>query len=241
MKRIQLLLSLGLASALLLTACGGDDDDDNGDNGNGGNTPGATQTTTSGGTPSGGDATNTPSSGGNGNGNGGSELEDAIRNLAGKSFTASYEIVTTVEGSDQTGTITIVQDEPRFATVMQLTSGTIAIIENESGSFSCFGSGTFGTCNRGDQTLGSVFDLREVADDAGDLSSYNQIDDRTINGRDSRCWQGTDPESELETTFCVSKRDGLLTFSGAEGFEMSLVDFSDDIDEDLFELPYPVQ
>lgn len=244
-KRIQLLLSLGLASSLLLAACGGDDDDSGDDDT--GDTPSATQSA-SGETPSGGDATNTPETddddddddNGNGNG-GGSELEERIRDLAGKRFQATYEVTTTVDGSEQTGTITMAQDEPRFATVMELTDGTIAIIENDEGSFSCFGADTVGICNRAAGGQGSIFDLREVADDAGDLSSYSKIDDRNINGRDSDCWEGTEPESGVESTFCISKDDGVLTLTSTGEFEMALTDYSEDIDDELFELPYPVQ
>ena len=242
-KRFQLLLSLGLASSLLLAACGGDDDDSGDDDT--GDTPSATQTTASGETPSGGDATNTAEpddddDNGNGNG-GGSELEERIRDLAGRSFQATYEVTTTVEGSEQTGTIVMAQDEPRFATVMELSDGTIAIIENDEGSFSCFGAGTVGICSRAADGQGSIFDLREVTDDAGDLASYNKIEDRNINGRDSDCWQGTEPESGVESTFCLSKDDGVLTLTSTGEFEMVLTDYSDDIDDELFELPYPVQ
>ncbi len=241
MKRIQLLLSLGIASALLLAACVGDDDsgdDDSGDN------PSATQTTASGETPSGGDPTNTPETNDdddddNGNGNGISELQDRIQDLAGKTFQASYEVVTEVGGAEQTGTITIAQDEPRFATVMELSDGTIAIIENEDGSFSCFGSANFGTCTRSGGDQGSIFDLREITEDAGDLGSYNKIDDRDVNGRDSECWQGT--EAGVESTFCIGKEDGFLTYTESSGFTMSLTDYSDDVDDEIFELPYPVQ
>lgn len=244
MKRILLLLSLGLVSAMLLAACGGDDDSGDDDSGD---TPSATETPANGETPSGGDATNTPEpdddddNGGNGNGGDGGELADLITDLAGKTFQASYEITTESQGTEQTGSMTIAQDAPRFATIMELEDGTIAIIEDETGSYSCFGAGTFGTCTRGSDPQGSIFDLREVSEDAGDLGAYDKIDDRDVNGRDSACWQGTDPDSGVESVFCVSKDDGVITYTSSSGFEMSLTDYSDNVDDEIFELPYAVQ
>lgn len=228
---------------MVLAACGGDDDDDDG--GDATNTPDTTQTTT-GGTPSGNEspeATNTPEdddddddNGGNG-GDGGSELERAIRNLADRKFQATYELSGEVDGVKQTGTMIIAQDKPRFATIMEFEEGKIAIIETEDGAYSCFGSGDFGTCTRGEGD-GSLFDLRDISDDAGDLSGFERVADREVNGRDSSCWMGVEDETNIETTFCISKSGGLLTFSGSEDIEISLTDFKETIDAELFELPY---
>lgn len=241
MKRLQLLLSLGLASTLLLAACGGDDDDDDG--GDATNTPAASQTTSGGGTPSDGEtpqATNTPEDDDDDddNGDGGSALEEALRDLADRKFQATYEMSAEVDGAKQTGTMIIAQDKPRFATIMEFSEGTIAIIETEEGAYSCFGAGDFGTCTRGDTGEGSIFDLRDISDEAGDLSGFDKVEDRNINGRDSSCWTGVEGESEIETTFCISKSDGILTFSGSEDIEIALTDFSEDVDDEVFELPY---
>jgi hypothetical protein len=241
-KRISMLLSLGLASALVLAACGGDDD--NGNNGaDAGNTPASGQTTT-GNTPTngGGQATNTPSSDpGGGNGGDASELEDLLGRFVDRTFKATFATSFTDEGVTQEGTITIAQDAPRYAMSMESPEGDFGVYENEDGSFSCFGSEGFGQCSRGSLLSGSFFDIRDVAEDEADLTSYRRIEDRNVGGRDSRCWQGIDSETNSENTVCLSKADGILTYVGGDGFEMTLQDFSSTVSDEDFKLPYSVR
>ncbi len=229
MKRIQLLLSLGLASALLLAACGGNDDD-NGDGADSGNTPANGEQ----------GATNTPSNGGGGNGGDASELEDLIGRLVDRTFKATFESKTMDEGVEQTGTMSIAQDRPRYAMTIATPDGDFGVYENSEGTFSCFGSDGFGQCSRGSLLGGSIFDLRNIAEDEDDLSTYRRVDDRNVGGRDSRCWQGVDSETNTQTVVCLSKSDGFLTYIGSEGFEMTLQEFSNNVSDEDFELPYSV-
>ena len=238
MKRIQLLISLGLASALLLAACGGDDDGSGADSGT---TPGAGQTATNN-TPTDGGTqpTNPPSDGGGGNAGDTAELEQLLRRLVDGTFKATFETVFENEGVEERGTMTLAQDPPRYSMRIESPDGLLGIFENEEGSFSCFGSDGFGQCSRGSLVGGSFFDIRDVAEDTADLATYRRIDDRTVNGRDSRCWQGTDSATNSETVVCLAKSGGFVTYVSGDGTEMTLQEYSDRPSDDDFELPFPV-
>lgn len=243
----RILLSLGLAATLLLGACGGDDDDDD-DSGDTTATTAAGQSATSEGTGTTGEATKpadatkepTTDSGGSG-ASIPDDLKEVLGDFASAEFTATYELKT----SAGDGTNTVVQKGDKYAATMALGGTDVTIIVDGDVSYTCFNVAGAGTCTKGDGGVageGDVPDLRDFTALAEEASAeYKSIDDREVNGFDSKCWEVTDSASNTAVVMCIAEDEKTVSLVESEGFTMELKEYSKDVDDSAFEPPYPVQ
>lgn len=236
----RVLLSLGLAATLLLGACGGDDDDD--DSGDTTATTAAGQSATSEGTGTTGGATKEPTKDSGGSG---ASIPDDLKKILGDfesaAFTATYDLKT----SAGTGTNTVVQKGDKYAATMGLGGTDVTIIVDGDVSYTCFKIAGTGTCTKtegGAAGEGDVPDLRDFTALAEDVSAeFKAVDDRKVNGFDSKCWEVTDSASDSTVLMCVAEDEKTVSLVESEGFTMELKKYSKDVDESAFEPPFPVQ
>lgn len=240
--KFRMLMTLALAGMLTAAACGGDDDDSGDDAANGG----------------GGEATQTAGEGTPSGGNGGSAtpaaddddpVSDLLADASDKTYRVTYEVAFTEDGATQEGEMTFAQKPPK--SLMQIAiSGSedfeeLAMIDDGTDSYTCFKSGDSGQCLKslGADGLGenfTLFDMKKVTQRVKEDKSIKEVSGQKIAGRDSRCFEGTFDETGEQSTVCIDKRDGILTFIESESTKIKATEISDKVDDKLFEPPYPV-
>lgn len=251
------ILAAGIAlamSAALFAACGGDDDDgdDNGDNGD--NTPVATRTAASAGddTPEPAPTDDAPP------GDPGDDGDVAeIKELAGKfvqaTFTANYELTGAPGESLAQGTITLTKrGSERFRFDLTSSEGQLIFIQTPDITASCLTDASLlgvefdipegeGVCFEqalGGQGLGNFAeDFQAFVD--GDVAVL-ETSERTIVGETVKCYL-TREENEEVTNVCINNDGILLAVESPDGSRLEASDFSTDVDDGEFELPWEIR
>ena len=243
--KIRFLMVAALAAMLTAAACGGDDDTGDATDNTGGGA--ATQPTT-GQTPSGGSgSSDTATPGGNG---GDDDFSDLLADASDKTYAVSYEIeITGDDGKVQEGTVIFAQDPPKSRMEISLGDNAefeeLILIEDGTGSFTCFKSGDSGQCLKSGATGGlgdnfTLFDVKRVVARVKEDKDIKEVSGQQIAGRDSRCFEGKFPDTEEEGLFCIDKGDGILTLVDSASTKFKATEISTKVDDKLFEPPYPL-
>jgi hypothetical protein len=231
--RWLLVPSFVVICSLLTSACGG----------GGGEKPGAA-TPPAGNTP---EAAATP--GGEG---GGGQFGDLGQKFAAATFKAVYEIKSSGEGQDFSGTMTLYKKGDNLREDLEAESGgektSLAFITTPDTSYMCSGATDTeaATCFSAPTEAGQgpeqmVADIEALLTDPSvDIVSTSS---RNIAGEDADCYTLQSPEIEGEAEICLSDEGvPLSTTSAAQGVETTLLatDFSRDVSDSDFVPPYPV-
>ncbi|MGE0599330.1 MAG: hypothetical protein AB7J35_07195 [Dehalococcoidia bacterium] len=248
--KLRYLLSLSLVGVLLLGACGGDDDDNSGDD-----SGGAAATSTS---PS--DATKTseqptfstsdnktPSGGSSGSESANSSFEKLAEAALSKTYQATYDMELTLNGEVQKGTATYANKSPNFAAILSLSGGTagslkLTLINDGKDSYVCTDFGIGGNCSKSSGGIAdSGVDIKKQLEGATTGKEIKEVEKRTIAGRTARCFEATDTTTKAVTTYCMDAKDNIMLALETGGtMKLTATEVSTNVDDKLFELPYPV-
>lgn len=252
MLKLRYLLSLSLAGALLLGACGGDDDDDTGDdspNGDATSTVASDATKTSDQpTTASGDktaeatkpaATPSPESAN-------STLEKLALEAVKSTYQAKYDIEIAFSGETQKGTAVFANKAPKFASIITLTAAgagsiKLSVINDGTATYVCSDFGLGGNCSKDTSDIAAGADVKKALEEATKGRQVKEVGGRTIAGRSARCFEATDTTTNSVTTYCIDSKDSIMLALETSGaMKLTATEVESSVDEKLFELPFPV-
>ena len=237
--------------ALVLSACGGGDDDDGGEDNE---TPAATEAPSDDGDEGEDDGETGEDDGG---GAGSEEIDALLQRFGDSTFRADYEVtgITSADLGFEDPVFTMYKDgreRLRFdiSGIIEGEEVAIIFIENaEAGGFCVRGDiglpiegGADGACFT-DSQLGEQ--LGSISDNFDELENtdFDVLDEseRQIAGQDAQCYRLKDLSDQTESDVCVNDDGALLYLSDEDGTVFEATDFSAEVSDSDFDLPYEVQ
>jgi hypothetical protein len=164
-----------------------------------------------------------------------------------KTYQAKYDVEISSSGINQKGTAVFANKSPKFASTIKLnTAGVefaITIINDGKDTYFCNDIGAGGSCSK-DSSLGQAagVDVKKAVEEARKGNDVKELEKRTIAGRAARCFETKDPNTGSVSSFCLDEKDSITLFFNIGGVtKMTATEVTSNVDDKLFELPFPVK